>query len=195
MGMGSAFADDSPSKKYRVAQQNTQQAAIKNVELQYKNKKAPGHFDMIQNKGWLDVEASKVRLRHLKAGDKYYRQGEYEKAAQAYARILENDDTDAFANYRVGMAELGLKRHEVARLYLQNAVKYNPELYPAYTGLSASYIMDGRKKKLAMSLRVWMNGQKNVGFFAPQIAKCKNHALILMAWSHGVMPSKKVRIQ
>ena len=113
---------------------------------------------MIQNKGWLDVEASKVRLRHLKAGDKYYRQGEYEKAAQAYARILENDDTDAFANYRVGMAELGLKRHEVARLYLQNAVKYNPELYPAYTGLGASYVMDGQEEKageILASLNEW----------------------------------------
>jgi len=146
---GSAFAGDSASKRYRIKPQKNHEAAVKNIELQFKNKRAPGYYDMLRSRSGHDVDtkASESWLRNIKKGDKYYREGKYDKAVQSYSRILENDENDAYANYRVGMAELGLNRHEVARLYLQVALENSPDLYPAYTGLGASYIMDGQDDK------------------------------------------------
>jgi len=133
---------------FAVAGGNSQYTQHSQANFNYRadqyvrNRKIPGSFNVIGNKS--DVYATKTRQRLLRKGEKYYARGHFEKAAKAYVSLLDTDANDAYANYRLGMAKLNLNQYETGLSFLQTAVSINPELYPAYTGLSAGYIMDGQ---------------------------------------------------
>jgi len=80
----------------------------------------------------------------LKKADTYFTKGNYKQAAKTYGIILGADNTDAFVNYKMGLSVYRLESYAEARPYFEKALLVDPNIYEAYSTLSASYILEGK---------------------------------------------------
>jgi tetratricopeptide (TPR) repeat protein len=93
------------------------------------------------------ASASLARARELRPrdpqvlglhGQSLYKQGRYEEAAEAYARLVDESPVEAAARVNLGLASLKAKRHADAVRQLEVALDLNPEHKKAmgYPGLA-----------------------------------------------------------
>lgn len=83
------------------------------------------------------------RSATLAMGEKYLSQGDYEKAQKYYGKILNYYDRDPYVNYRMGLTVYRMESYAEARPYFEAALRNDPNIYEAYSTLSASYILEG----------------------------------------------------
>ena len=85
----------------------------------------------------------KDRNNTLETGERFFAEGDYSRARKSYELILSRFDQDAYVNYRMGLTMYRLEFYEEARPYFETALRVDPNIYEAYSTLTASYILEG----------------------------------------------------
>ena len=98
------------------------------------------------------ASASLARARELRPrdpqvlglhGQSLYKQGRYEEAAEAYARLVDESPVEAAARVNLGLASLKAKRHADAVRQLEVALDLNPEHKKAMGYLGLAWLEQG----------------------------------------------------
>ena len=98
------------------------------------------------------ASASLARARQLRPrdpqvlglhGQSLYKQGRYEEAAEAYARLVDESPVEAAARVNLGLASLKAKRHADAVRQLEVALDLNPEHKKAMGYLGLAWLEQG----------------------------------------------------
>lgn len=88
-----------------------------------------------------------------KEADHAFQYGQYQKAAVAYAEILERAPGDWEVEYRYGVSLAEIGNYSEARTHVETAYAANPASQEVAAGLAKVYFKLGEKEKLAQLLQ------------------------------------------
>ena len=86
-------------------------------------------------------------VQDYQEGVSYLRDSNFKKAERSFSRVIKGTRRNANANYYMGVAKVGLEKHKSATRYFKAAVKYDPNLIEARSGLGAAYANSGKVEK------------------------------------------------
>ena len=124
-----------------------------------------------------------------------YRQGvaalgvkDYTKAAHSFGRVLKAAGKDANTNYLMGVTQIGLTQYNKAIKYFSKAIKYDPDLFAAHSGLAKAYMHSGQPDKAARVLNNLEARLHSCGENCSQRAgliKCRDDVKALISSEHN----------
>ena len=86
-------------------------------------------------------------VKDYQEGVSYLRDSNFKKAERSFSRVIKGTRRNANANYYMGVTKVGLEKHKSAARYFKAAVKYDPNLIEARSGLGAAYANSGKVEK------------------------------------------------
>jgi tetratricopeptide (TPR) repeat protein len=86
-------------------------------------------------------------VEEYRKGVDYLEAKDYTKAVRSFGRVLKVAGKDANTNYLMGISQSGLAKYKKAAKYYAKAVKYNPDLFAAHTGLANAYMKNDKAEK------------------------------------------------
>ena len=84
---------------------------------------------------------------HRALGDGFYARGRYEEARRCYERAVEQDETNAAAQYGLGRVYMKLARFAEARACFERAVEADRKMANGYVALGLSHYCEGDFEK------------------------------------------------
>lgn len=86
-------------------------------------------------------------VKDYQEGVSYIRENNFKKAERSFSRVIKGTRKNAAANYYMGVAKVGLEKHKSATRYFKAAVRYDPNLIEARSGLGSAYANSGKVEK------------------------------------------------